>query len=121
LAQEDQDGRKTELASGGFVFSDSSRPYAIDFIDNFSSAVLRIPRPMLRQRIGAPERFTALRVDGASGLGAMVSSILSDLPGLRLKARIYAHLWGFIARIGGVFQSYPHFTDAEPLPGPALI
>ena len=78
----DQDGREAELAPGGFVFSDSSRPYVIDFIGNYSSSVLRIPRPMLRQRIGAPECLTAFRVDGASGLGAMVTSILRDLPHL---------------------------------------
>jgi AraC-like DNA-binding protein len=76
----DQDGREAEVAPGGFVFSDSSRPYVIDFIGNFSSGVLRIPRPMLRQRIGAPECLTAFRVDGASGLGTMVTSILRDLP-----------------------------------------
>ena len=76
----DQDGREAMLAPGGFVFSDSSRPYAIDFIDNFSAGVLRIPRSMLLQRIGAPECFTALRVDPTSGLGAMVASMLRDLP-----------------------------------------
>jgi AraC-like DNA-binding protein len=77
-----QDRRETDLASGGFAFADSSRPYAIDFIGNYSSNVLRIPRPMLQQHIGAPECFTGTRVEGASGLGAMVSSMLSDLPGL---------------------------------------
>jgi AraC family transcriptional regulator, positive regulator of tynA and feaB len=41
---------------------------------------LRIPRSMLLQRIGVPECFTALRVDHASGLGAMVASMLRDLP-----------------------------------------
>ena len=76
----DQDGREAELAPGGFVFFDSSRPYAIDFIDNFSAGVLRIPQSMLLQRIGVPECFTALRVDHANGLGAMVASMLRDLP-----------------------------------------
>jgi AraC-like DNA-binding protein len=78
----EQDGRQAELAPGGFVFSDSSRPYVIDFIGNYSSSVLRIPRPMLRQRIGAPECLAAFRVDGASGLGAMITSMLRDLPHL---------------------------------------
>jgi AraC-like DNA-binding protein len=76
----DQDGREAMLAPGGFVFSDSSRPYAIDFLDNFSAGVLRIPRSMLLQRIGAPECFTAVRVDPERGLGAMVASMLRDLP-----------------------------------------
>jgi AraC-like DNA-binding protein len=77
-----QDGRDAMLTPGGFVFSDSSRPYAIDFIDNFSAGVLRIPRSMLLQRIGAPECFTALRVDHTKGLGAMVASMLGELPTL---------------------------------------
>lgn len=77
-----QDGRDATLTPGGFVFSDSSRPYAIDFIDNFSAGVLRIPRSMLLQRIGAPECFTALRVDHTKGLGAMVASMLHELPTL---------------------------------------
>jgi AraC-like DNA-binding protein len=76
----DQDGREAKLAPGGFVFFDSSRPYAIDFTDNFSAGVLRIPRSMLLQRIGVPECFTTLRVDPTSGLGAMVASMLRDLP-----------------------------------------
>ena len=78
----DQDGREAKLVPGGFMFSDSSRPYAIDFVGNFSAVVLRIPRPMLSQRIGAPECFTALRVDRTSGLGAMVASMLRELPTL---------------------------------------
>jgi AraC-like DNA-binding protein len=76
----DQDGREAKLAPDGFVFFDSSRPYVIEFTDNFSAGVLRIPRPMLLQRIGAPECFGALRVDGANGLGPMVASMLRDLP-----------------------------------------
>jgi AraC-like DNA-binding protein len=80
-----QDGREAELAPRGFVFSDSSRPYVIDFIGNYSSGVLRIPRSMLRQRIGAPECLTAFRIDGSSGLGAMMPSMLHDLPYLASK------------------------------------
>jgi AraC-like DNA-binding protein len=78
----DQDGRQAKVAPGGFVFSDSSQPYAIDFIDNFSAGVLRIPRWMLLQRIGAPECFTALRVGRTGGLGALVASMLGQLPTL---------------------------------------
>jgi AraC-like DNA-binding protein len=75
-----QHGRQTELRSGGFVFFDSSQPYSIDFTENFSSNVLRIPRSMLLQRIPAPECLTARRVDGATGLGGMVTLLLRELP-----------------------------------------
>jgi AraC-like DNA-binding protein len=75
-----QDGREAELAPGGLVLSDSARPYAIDFVDDYSSIVLRIPKPMLQQRIGTGDPFTLMRVDGTSGLGGMVTSMLRDLP-----------------------------------------
>ena len=75
-----QNGRQTALGSGGFVLSDSSRPYSIDFTENFSSNVLRIPRSMLLQRICAPECLTVRRVDGATGLGGMVNLLLHELP-----------------------------------------
>jgi AraC-like DNA-binding protein len=75
-----QNGREIELGPGGFVLSDSNLPYHIDFLSNYSSSILRIPRAMLLQRIGAPERFVASRVDGATGLGAIVTSLLRELP-----------------------------------------
>ncbi|MBV9234570.1 MAG: helix-turn-helix domain-containing protein [Xanthobacteraceae bacterium] len=75
-----QNGRQTGVGSGGFVFSDSNQPYSIDFTENFSSNVLRIPRSMLLQRIRAPESYTAMRVDGATGLGGMVTLLLRELP-----------------------------------------
>ena len=80
-----QDGREAVLGPGGFVFSDSAQPYTIDFTSDFSSRVLRIPRPMLLRRIGAPENFTAWRVDGMNRLGANVASLLHQLP-MRLSA-----------------------------------
>jgi AraC family transcriptional activator of tynA and feaB len=76
----DQNGHEAELGPGGFVFSDSGRPYSINFVGSFSSSVLRIPRSMLLQRVGALDRFTALRVDGVTGLDAMVTSMLRELP-----------------------------------------
>ena len=42
--------------------------------------IVRIPRAMLIQRIGPPERFIPLRVDGATGVGAMMTSMLCQLP-----------------------------------------
>jgi AraC-like DNA-binding protein len=75
-----QNGRQAELTGGGFVLSDSSHPYSIDFTEKFSSSVLRIPRSMLLQRIGAPECLTVKRIDGATGLGRLVTLLLRELP-----------------------------------------
>ena len=76
----DQDGCKAALGPGGFVFCDPTRPYVLNYASNYSASVLRIPRSMLRQRVGAPECFAPLRVDGTRGLGAMVTSMLRELP-----------------------------------------
>jgi AraC-like DNA-binding protein len=98
-----QNGRQTEVCRGGFVFSDSSQPYSIDFTENFSSNVLRIPRSMLLQRIGAPDCLTARRVDGATGLGGMVTLLLHELPLSRqaipsfLQARVAENVVDLIA------------------------
>jgi AraC family transcriptional activator of tynA and feaB len=76
----DQDGREAAMGPGGFVFLDPTRPYVLDYASDYSAGILRVPRAMLRQRIGAPECFTALRVDGTRGLGAVISPMLHELP-----------------------------------------
>jgi AraC-like DNA-binding protein len=57
-----QDGREAELGPGDFVLSDSVRPFGLS-VDN----------------------FTAVRIDGTNGIGAMLSPLLSEVP-LRLAA-----------------------------------
>jgi AraC-like DNA-binding protein len=75
-----QGRREAEIGPGGMVLSDMTRPYTIDFAGDFAAVVLRVPRPMLLQRIGKADPFTILRVDGKSGLAGMVTSVLRDLP-----------------------------------------
>jgi AraC-like DNA-binding protein len=87
-----QNGRQAELGTSGFVFSDSSQPYSIDFTENFSSNVLRIPRSMLLQRIRAPECLTARRVDGAIGLGGIVTLLLRELPVSQVPSSLQARV-----------------------------
>jgi AraC-like DNA-binding protein len=80
-----QDGREAELGARDFVLSDSTRPFGLSLDGNYSASVLQIPRQMLLHRIGAAERFTAIRVDGTNGIGGMLSPMLSEVP-LRLAA-----------------------------------
>jgi AraC-like DNA-binding protein len=80
-----QDGREAELGPGDFVLSDSVRPFGLSVDNDYSGSVLQIPRPMLLHRIGAAECFTAVRIDGTNGIGAMLSPLLSEVP-LRLAA-----------------------------------
>jgi AraC family transcriptional regulator, positive regulator of tynA and feaB len=80
-----QDRREAELGPGDFVLSDSVRPFSLSVDDDYSVSLLQIPRQMLSHRVGAAERFTAIRVDGTNGIGGMLSPMLREVP-LRLAA-----------------------------------
>ena len=77
----DQDGREAKLVPGGFVFSDSSRPYAIDFVGTFSAGGCasrgRCCRDVRRTRM-----FHRVACGPHERAGAMVASMLRELPTL---------------------------------------
>lgn len=75
-----QDGRETELRPGDFFLIDSARPHELTFDGSFSQIVLKIPRAFLIQSLGPSERFTAMRIDGSRGIGALLSPLLRELP-----------------------------------------
>lgn len=74
-----QNGREALLKSGDFTLCDSARPYTLHFESINDMIVLRIPAAELRQRIVQPELFTARRVAGDHGAGAVVSQTLQNL------------------------------------------
>ena len=74
-----QDGREALLTAGDFTLCDSSRPYSVIFDAPNDMLVLRIAAPLLRDRVVQPENFTALRVQGVSGVGGLVSTMLRQL------------------------------------------
>lgn len=74
-----QDGREALLERGDFTLCDSSRPYSVTFGDLNDMLVLRIAAPLLRDRIVNPESFTALRISGTEGVGALASHVLRQL------------------------------------------
>lgn len=98
-----QDGRVAHLGPGDCALYDTSRPYELRFTDDFEQFVLRIPRAALRWRLAAPERHTAVRVDGSQGLGHISSRFLTDLgaqaSGLSLKVpqRLAEHAISLVA------------------------
>lgn len=75
-----QDGRDATLRPGDFALYDSTRPYRLAFDNDFSQTVLQIPRSALLHRLGAPESFTALRIDGTTGIAGVISPMLRALP-----------------------------------------
>ena len=74
-----QDGREAILKSGDFTLCDSSRPYSLNFESINDMLVLRIPAAELRERMVQPELFTARRIAGDHGAGAVVSQTLQNL------------------------------------------
>jgi AraC-like DNA-binding protein len=75
-----QDGRDVELRPGDLALYDGTRPYRLAFEENFSQTVLQIPRTAVRRRLGEACGLTAVRIDGTTGLGALISPLLRELP-----------------------------------------
>lgn len=74
-----QDGRQAVLRKGDFTLCDSTRPYSVSFDADNDMLVLRITAQQLRERMVGPENFTAQRICGSSGIGAVVSQLLRQL------------------------------------------
>lgn len=71
-----QDGRDAVLAPGDFALYDSTRPYTLRFEQDFRQFVLKAPRPLLAERLDFPQRCTATRIAGSTGMGRVASELL---------------------------------------------
>lgn len=74
-----QDGREIVLGRGDFAICDSTRPYQLEFRQDTSILVLRIPQPVFRSVISCPEAITLLPMSGAHGAGRLASRFIEDL------------------------------------------
>jgi AraC family transcriptional activator of tynA and feaB len=74
------DSREAVLKRGDFTLMDRTRPYQGTSNGDITQVVLMIPRDLLLRRIGSAERYTALRIDGSSGFGGLLSPMLQRLP-----------------------------------------
>ena len=54
-----QDGREAIIRPGQFALYDTTRPYELNFKESFHETVVKIPRELLRQRIGHTQGLTA--------------------------------------------------------------
>lgn len=55
-----QDGRETVIHPGEFALYDTTRPYELKFNDTFTQTIFKVPRDMLRRRLGGTEALTAM-------------------------------------------------------------
>ncbi len=74
-----QDGREAVLSPGDLTVYDTSRPYELVFEDDFEMLVLVLPRRRLVTRAPHVDGLTAVTIPGASGSGALTSSLLRGL------------------------------------------
>lgn len=112
-----QDGRVATLMPGDLALYDTTRPYDLIFDGDFSQYVVALPGKVLRPHLAAPERLTARRISGGSGIGRAVfqaiESVMVDSDGLpKIAARpMEEALRGLLA--AGILS----LPDAEALPG----
>ncbi|MET0822392.1 MAG: helix-turn-helix domain-containing protein [Aeromicrobium sp.] len=74
-----QDGREANLAAGDLAVYDTTRPYRIDFLDDYRMLVVMFPRQLLRVSSTAASEGTARVFSGRSGMGALLSPLLTTL------------------------------------------
>ncbi|WP_405743351.1 helix-turn-helix domain-containing protein (plasmid) [Streptomyces sp. NBC_00028] len=75
-ARMEQNRRVAVLTPGTMAFLDSSRPYVLDFADDFSQLVLKVPKARLSHR--SLNGATAVELD-ASGPGEVIADFLLGL------------------------------------------
>lgn len=71
-----QDDRTAIIDPGDFALYDATRTYTLDFQKDFRQLVLRAPRSLLTERLDFPERCTATRIAGSTGMGRVASELL---------------------------------------------
>jgi AraC family transcriptional activator of tynA and feaB len=74
-----QDDRRAELGPGDFAIVDATRPFALDFTEDFEQLSLILPHEMLMPLLGNPDVATARAVKGDAGLGALAAGALRPL------------------------------------------
>lgn len=74
-----QNGREAILTPGSFALYDSTQPYTLSFKDNFHQFIVQMPKDVLGQHLMNPEQYTAIAMQGSSGLGAILTNFILSL------------------------------------------
>jgi AraC-like DNA-binding protein len=73
------EGRQTIVGPNEFAIVDSTRPYFLDFMDDWRVFSFRIPRHMLRPLLRAPDGSTGICVSGRHALGEITIAFLKSV------------------------------------------
>ncbi|GAA1972593.1 helix-turn-helix domain-containing protein [Microbacterium pumilum] len=87
-----QEGRETALQSGDMTIYDTDKPYSLLFDDAVRMSIVMFPKELLDIPAETLGRLTAIRLDGSSGVGAMIRPFVSSL------ARQVTEVDGHVAR-----------------------
>jgi len=74
-----QDGRQATVAPGDFALYDSTRPYTLQFSEDFEEIVLKLRGEQLRALVAGTEQLTATTVSGQSGAGHLMAHMVTAL------------------------------------------
>ncbi|CAN7336735.1 helix-turn-helix domain-containing protein [Acidovorax sp. LjRoot118] len=112
-----QDGRDAAVAPGDFALYDSTRPYTLQFSEDFEEIVLKLRGEQLRALVAGTEQLTATTVSGRSGAGHLMASMDTALRGevdTLPAASAAAVASGVISVLVAGLQSLPACSRAEP-------
>jgi AraC-like DNA-binding protein len=73
------EGRETIVGPNEFAIVDSTRPYFLDFMDDWRVFSFRIPRHMLRPLLQAPDCSTGICVSSSRALGEITIAFLKSV------------------------------------------
>ncbi|UWU71561.1 helix-turn-helix domain-containing protein [Bradyrhizobium sp. NC92] len=73
------EGRETIVGPNQFAIVDSTRPYFLDFMDDWNVFSFRIPRHMLRPLLQTPDCSTGICVSGDQALGEITIGFLKSI------------------------------------------
>ncbi len=112
-----QDGRDAVMAPGDFAVYDSTRPYTLQFGDDFEEIVLKLRGDRLRSLVRDTEQLTATTVSGRAGAGHLLINMvqtLRDEADQLLPASAAAVASGVVNVLVAGLQSLPACNRVEP-------
>lgn len=74
-----QDDRRARLVPGDFTMYDTTRPYVLDFSQDFQQFVIKVPRNELRVQVPLAQDLTAYRMAGSRPVSRLLSNVISGL------------------------------------------
>ena len=74
-----QEGRETALRAGDMTIYDTDKPYSLLFDDAVRMSIVMFPKGLLDIPAETLGHLTAIRLDGSTGVGAMIRPFVSSL------------------------------------------